>query len=260
MKRTESCSKTPACGGCHAFATIEASQPFPQNGLLADNLNLSVDRIDARLHGIQDRTYSYVVRSVRWNKISKSFEQRGSAPNFQGGVLTLCTCKHQMRSSQLADDWEGVWIAGFTSRTIYERRHWLFYLAAVQSAHESHCNLWNSVDSSSRDAKAAHLHYLGDMFKPRKPLPTGDERYSPSRYYTPPIHSHRRNPSDQGWHKDINYRHALSLRRPPLLLADPAQTFLWEKPMVFLDNDHCRDYFAWASLEELLDQLREAQS
>jgi hypothetical protein len=165
-----------------------------------------------------------------------------------------------MRSSLSAGEWSNVWIAGFTSRTIHEGRHWLFYLARVESAHESHNDLWNSVDASSRDAKAAHLHFLGDMFKPKKPHPTGDARYSPSRYFTPPIHSHRRDRSDTGWHKDINYRHAISLRRPPLLVAEPGQTFLWEEPMIFLDNDHCRDFFKWSVLEELLDQLRGAHS
>ena len=159
MKRTESCSKTPACGGSHTSETIEGIQPFPQDGVLADSLDLSIDRVDARLHSVQDRAYSYVVRTVKWNEISQRLEQHGSAPNFQGGVLTLCTCKHQMRSSQLADDWEGIWIAGFTSRTIYEGRHRLFYLAMVQSAHESHCDLWNSVDLSSRDATLAILDH-----------------------------------------------------------------------------------------------------
>lgn len=258
-KKRAQCWKPKASSACHTSQAIQSVQPLPEAGLLADNSNLVLTLLAKHVRRVQDRAYSYVVRSVRTDRNTLCFRQHGSAPNFQGDVLTLCTCKHQMRSSQSADEWKkNVWIAGFTSRTILEGKHWLFYLAQVKSAHDSQADLWNSMDVESRQAKAAHVHYLGDMFKPKKPKPTGYARYSPTRYYAPSIHSHRRNRSDNGWHKDIDYRHRGSLRRPPLLVADPELTFLWDEPIIFLDQNHCRDYFKWSSLQHLIAQLRNA--
>jgi len=259
MKKPHPCSKTTASTGCHTSQASQKVQPFPKVGRLVENLNLPLAVLDARLDGLRGRAVSYVVRTVRWNSGKQCLEQRGSAPNFQGGVLTLCTCKHQMRASQSADDWKNIWIAGFTSRSIYDGRHWLFYLARVERVFESQSDLWNGMTGKVREAKAARQHYLGDMFMPKAAGLAGNARYSPSRYYSPSVHAHRKDPSDTGWHNDISYIHAdRHERQPPLLVATPRLTFLWEGPVIFLNQDHCRDFFRWPSLEELLARLQEA--
>lgn len=256
--KTTHCGSMPETSSADE-ATIQSVQRFPTSGVLAKNSNLPLGVVKARILGTQDNAFSYVVRTVKLKPHTLGFEQHGSAPNFQGNVLTLCTCKHQMRSRRSADDWVGVWIAGFTSRTIHDGRHWLFYLAKVESAHDSHCDLWCSMDAATRSAKAAHIHFLGDIFKPKSPPPTGKARFSPSRYVMPSVHAHRQDRSDTGWHNDINYHLASKSRHPPLLVADPKRTFMWDEPMIFFAEDHCRDYFKWSSLEELVAQLREAR-
>jgi hypothetical protein len=258
MKRHDRSSNTRTSSGCHTVRTIQTVQPFPEIGLLADNSNLPLAILANRIRKVRGSGYSYVVSTVNLKPNAMGFEQHGSAPNFQGEVLTLCTCKHQMRSRLSADQWQDdVWIVGFTSRTIYAGKHWLFYLAKVESAHDSHSDLWSRVDASTRDAKAAHVHFLGDMFKPKTPQPTDNARFSTSWYVMPPIHAHRKDRSDTGWHNDINYYLASKSRHPPLLVADPKWTFLWEDPMIFFTGDHCRDYFKWSSLHELVARLRE---
>lgn len=258
MKKNERCSKPTHSSDCHAPRSIQKVQPFPETGFLADNSNLPLGIVEGRIRKIRDRAYSYVVRTVNLKPNTLGFEQHGSAPNFQGDVLTLCTCKHQMRSRRSADDWLGIWIAGFTSRTIYNGKHWLFYLAKVESAHDSHSDLWSSMDAATRNAKAAHVHFLGDIFKPKTPPPNGNARFSPSRYVRPPFHAHRQHLSDMGWHNDINYHLASQTHHPPLLVADPKQTFMWEEPMIFFSEDHCRDYHKWSSLQDLCEHLQEA--
>ncbi|PAY17454.1 hypothetical protein CKO51_21300 [Rhodopirellula sp. SM50] len=219
-------------------------------------MNMPLPKLASKLDGVHGSANSYVVGSVSYHGKSNQFKQRGSAPNFQGDVLTLCTCKHQMRSRKSADEWESnVWIAGFTSRTIHKNRHWLVYLAKVQWAYDSHCELWIDMNDKSRTAKAAHLHYLGDMFKPKTPYPKGKARHSAGRYYTPPCHSHRSSPNVNAWRKDIQYRHAVSSRRAALLRADPKRTFLWSEPLVYLTQKHCRDYAAWPTIRDLVDAL-----
>ena len=253
-------SKTKASSGCQTPRVIQKVQPFPESGLLADNSNLPLPILANSIRKVRDSAYSYVVSTVSRNPSLLGFEQHGSAPNFQGDVLTLCTCKHQMRSRLSADEWEAdVWLVGFTSRTIYASKHWLFYLAKVESAHDSHSDLWSRMDASTRNAKAAHVHFLGDMFKPKSPRPNDDARFSPSRYVMPPIHAHRQDRSDTSWHNDINYYLASRSRHPPLLVADPRWTFLWGEPTIFFAEDHCRDYFKWSSLHELVGRLREAR-
>jgi hypothetical protein len=243
MKQHDRSSKTRASSGCHNTKAIQTVQPFPETGLLADNSNLPIAILADRICKVRGSAYSYVVRTVNLKPNKLGFEQHGSAPNFQGDVLTLCTCKHQMRSRLPADQWEDdVWIAGFTSRTINAGKHWLFYLAKVKSAHDSHSDLWSRMDASTRNAKAAHVHFLGDVFKPKTPQPTDNARFSPRRYVMPSIH-------------DL----ASKSRHPPLLVADPKRTFIWEEPMIFFAKDHCRDYFKWSSLHELVARLREAR-
>lgn len=110
MKNHDHCSRRPGAG-CLPAADIQTVQPFPSDRRLGRNLGLPLPLLTARLGQLNDRAYSYVVRTVKWDHETETFEQQGSAPNFQGDVLTLCTCKHKMRESQSAEKWRGVWLA-----------------------------------------------------------------------------------------------------------------------------------------------------
>jgi hypothetical protein len=213
----------------------------------------------SKIKKIEARSYSYVLSTVKLDHDTTMFEQHGSAPNFQGGVLTLCTCKHQMRATQSADMWKGVWVAGFTSRTIHDGKHWLFYLSMIKSAYESHADLWKAMNARNRNAKAADRHFLGDTFRPKSPLPTGKARFTPSRYVTPSAHAHRQHQGDRGWRNDISYRHADKYRHPPLLVADPSMTFIWDEPLIYYAANHCRNFHKWPSLAGLVANLRETR-
>jgi len=268
VKKIQRCSPQNVNGeaGCHIMKDNQSVQPFPTLGLLADkaHANPALADLESSIGNISGEARSYIVDTVRKKSDENGFEQRGSAPNFQGDVLTLCTCKHQMRSRLSVKEWENdVWIAGFTSRTIHARKHWLFFLAKVKSAHDSHCDLWNSnsIGDDALNAKAAHTHYFGDIFKPKTPIPTNHARFTPSRYVTPKTHAHRTESDPDGWHNDINYRHSLTDRRAPLLVADPDLTFLWDKPLIcYLPQKHCRDYHTWTSIQDLIKKLRQVKS
>lgn len=148
-------------------ALIQTPQLFPTNGLLAENMNLSYTELDELLSKANGAAYSYVVKSVSMDDSGQQFEQHGSAPNFQGGRLTLCTCKHQMRTSLDCSEWPGTWVAGFTSRRIHDSRNWLLYLTQVRRAYESHAELWDSLPAGTRKKKSARENFLGDVFVPR---------------------------------------------------------------------------------------------
>ena len=245
--------------GCHTVQDIQTVQPFPSSGVLAENLGIPLPLLKSEIGKSKTRAYSYVLSTVKIDHETATFEQHGSAPNFQGEILTLCTCKHQMRATQSHGNWKGVWLAGFTSRTIHDGKHWLFYLAKIDAAHESHADLWKAMKVRTRNAKAADNNFLGDMFRPKSPYPTGKTRFSPSRYVVPSAHTHRQHRSDRGWQNDINYRHSHKYRHPPLLVADPKKTFIWDEPLIYFSIDHCRNFHKWPSLCELVSNLREAR-
>lgn len=256
MKHRNRCKPQHTTAEQRSLAVIQTFQPFPRTGLLGDSLDLPLSDLNDRVCDFRGTAYSYIATSVKLNRDTKCFEQHGSGPNFQGDVFTLCTCKHQMRSRLSAQEWQNdVWIAGFTSRSRPCNRHWLFYLAKVQSAYESYSDLWSKLNTHTRNAKAANTHFLGDVFQPKKPGLTGNARYSPMKYVKPLVHAHRRYLTDSRWKKDIHYQNVSMSKQPPLLVADRHFTFLWEVPVIFFVHNHCRDYHKWPSLQQLINNL-----
>ena len=263
MKAESRCTTRASGPSCRPHHEFQNFQAFPTGGPLGHNLGLPLPLLIDLLGRPQERAYSYVASTVQLNHERETFEQRGSAPNFQGGLLTLCTCKHQMRATQTPDQWMGVWLVGFTSRTIYDGKHWLFYLAKIASAHESHADLWAALQAGVREAKAADAHYFGDLYRPKSPPLRDDARFSPGRYVSPGRHAHRWHDDDgwhNDWHNDISYGLTEKFGRPPLLVADPQQTFIWNEPMIHFEEDHCRNFLKWSSLQELVARLRGART
>lgn len=111
--------------------------------------------------------------------------QTGTGPNFQGGYITLCTCKHRMRASLPRKEWEGKWVADLTSVKC-GGKHWLFYLAKVKEAYESQSELWysHSLPEDRRQAKSARCPRLGDLYEPKSELDSM-ARFDPKQYPLP---------------------------------------------------------------------------
>ena len=85
-------------------------QQFPASGPLAGNVDLDRDALVRQIGGLQGTVYCYIVTTVK--DAGGEFAQVGTAPNFQGGLVTLCTCKGQMRAGRDVHAWEvgGMWI------------------------------------------------------------------------------------------------------------------------------------------------------
>jgi len=202
-------------------------QAFPDAGPLTGNINLDANGLIRRLGRIGGDVYCYVLTTVK--SIEGRFGQTGSGPNFQGGLITLCTCKGMMRAGRPVDAWRGVWIAGMTGAEAGPAgRGHLFYLMRVESAFESHLDLWTRLSEYSpetAEAKAADKHRLGDVYRPRNPC---GNPFDPADYVSPcPTHVHR---SGNAWHRDID--HIGYGRRPVMLVGDPHRSFLWSEPRV----------------------------
>ena len=123
-----------------------AHQAIPRSGRLARNLNLSPGVLSERIAPLrQDTVYCYIVDTAE--QPDDRLCQTGSGPNFQGDLITLASCKHQMRTYMSAESWKGVWIAGFTRRELKNR---LFYLMRVTAAYASHRELWYPIPFRKR--------------------------------------------------------------------------------------------------------------
>ena len=213
---------------------VDAYQAMPSLGKLAKNLNLSMDELSIRIasfqHGI---AYSYIVDTVEYHE--GRLYQTGSGPNFQGGLVTLCSCKHMMRTFLDVDSWKGVWIAGFTSSRDFKENK-LFYLMKVSEAFESHSEFWasDSISQETKTAKGAHLDRFGDIYQPK------NESGNPHYYwnYIEPCKNHV-HCEPGNWHEDIGYRNRYG-RRPALLVGDPELSFLWDRPIYTSPFKHSR--------------------
>lgn len=217
------------------------SQPFPRSGMLSKNTNFSLTRLKGILRCKSDAKaefYVYVLSSVEIK--NGCFVQKGCGPNFQGDCISLCTCKHQMRSRPPEDGWRGVWIAGFTSRQL-SGNHALFYLMRVGSAFTSHFAFWHEAKISERtkQAKSASSDRFGDIYRP---VP-GNRKPFQIQSYRKPIedHCHRRGICDTTWGNDIRYR-TRSGTRPAMLIGERSLSFLWTKSFIPTERPLPRDY------------------
>jgi hypothetical protein len=235
----------------HCCNVIEDSQRWPHSGPLASNLDLSLLQFRGEIEHLPvKRIYGYVLTTLRL--VDGQFEQRGSAPNFQGGLVTLFTCKHHLRTwEHLPDDFKGCWIAGFSGSTVGPRNA-LFYLMRVEHAFESFFKAWNSLGHRVREAKATNKHVLGDLYRPKKNAHK-DIELDAKAYYKP----HRKHVHIKGWCKDIEMTGA-GERSPALLAGEPRYSYIWTRPRLYLTLDHPRTQKTyWPNLNNLLDSLEE---
>lgn len=203
-------------------------QPFPSTGILAQNRNTDLSSIK-RLYPKDDATVYYYVIATILNK-EGDFFQTGSAPNFQGGFISLCTCKHYMRTFLKPDQWIGKWVAGFSGLRAGNGRNALVFLMRVAYTYPSHAGIWSSKElpEGTKQAKAAHNDKFGDLFEP---LSDWIDEYDPNHYKNPSTdHVHHKG---SNWYNDINYISRYG-HRPALLYGEPENSYFWDKPTIFL--------------------------
>jgi hypothetical protein len=229
-----------AVSGCGPVAAVRAGQScspglamleyqkFPSEGPLRANLNRSLAELRTAVGGADATVYCYVVDTVRY--LGGGFRQTGSGPNWQGDRLTLCTCKHHMRSWLTEAQWRNCWVAGFSGVNRVDRGNYLVYLMKVDEAYGSHADLWRSrsVSRVTKEAKVASRNILGDLYEP---MDGGGDPHSPAAYRPPMVgHVHEHGAY---WRKDVDEVYTGG-RRPSLLVGDPERSFLWSEPAIRL--------------------------
>lgn len=262
-------SSTAARPPVSSCRTPAAQSQQPAGGLDVQTyettkVDFSLEQLRACLAGAaagQQSVYAYVIATVGLDA-GKRFNQVGSAPNWAGGLVTLCTCKHWMRSTRVPEQWQGQWIVGLTghNRNLGHVQS-LVYLMRVGQAFASHAALVQHLRAMGREAvveaKNSRHHKLGDLMIPRSPTVVGtDGEFSHNGYFEPVLgHAHRQNVHDSGWHDDVDY--SRRNRRPALLVGDPEFSFRWSRPLLRRRQGQAmRGHRRW-TLDALLQELTE---
>ncbi|MEA3376770.1 MAG: hypothetical protein U9R72_11315 [Chloroflexota bacterium] len=215
-------------------------------------MNVELDALHKKVTNDRAAAYCYIVETVESQ--AGTFQQTGSGPNFQGDWITLCTCKRRMRTFMGPGAWKGKWLAGFTTSGVGRGRNFLVYLMRVSHGFESHLDLWFSgvLPAETREAKAADLDRLGDIYRPRDERA---DRFDPDSYVRPCTgHVH----APAVWHEDVNYT-GCSGRRAALLIGDPQYSFLWDHPMIYSAFKVYRGQKK-VRLDDLLPQLKRGEA
>jgi hypothetical protein len=236
--------------------TSDASTQLPDGSApVSLGIDLSLADLRARVAKVPPSpAYVYVIRTVGLDS-QRLFRQRGTAPNMEGGLITLCTCKHHLRTYRTPQEWVGLWIAGFARSALSPMGNPLVYLMRVGQAAESHLDLWRSLPDAVREAKAADRHLLGDIYRPREAAGPGDA-LDPSSYQPPcDRHSHA---ADGEWHKDICY--VARGKRAALLAGEAGLSFLFRSPSIILKGRKLgRGQVKYASVLDLVGSLEDVE-
>lgn len=186
--------------------------------------------------------YIYVVTTAKLAP-SGTFNQTGSAPNFNGDRVTLCTCKHKDRSSppppncqgpNSKDPWQGVWVSGICSATVLRPRG-LFYLMLIEQTYDSHQAIWKALGAPK--AKSAFRNPIGDIYEP---LATAAANPWSKRSYRPRLSTHVHDENARTY--DIEQTFYSGGRRPRLFLGDKRRSYVWSAPTITLQPKADRDW------------------
>ena len=206
--------------------------------------------------------YAYIVTTIKTKSPDFQLQQTGSAPNFDGGRITLCTCKRKDRATfhpsiDPHDPWKSVWVAGLTSKSEDPSRS-LAYLMCVERSFLSQVELWRALPDRCQRAKSASKSELGDLFEPK--TTAINDPYNPASYHTPiggHVHSSPKHPNH--WHRDV-MRWGRRSKPHRLLLGQASQSYRWMHAKIILRLDvigHSAHHRMYPSLTEFIADLQE---
>ena len=186
--------------------------------------NLSAKDLMQKLNQYQnDEIYFYVLTTLKW--VNEEIIQQGCGPNLEGDLITLCTCKHYLRT--FPDIRPNTWIAGLTSLNLSKKIRFpslLFYLTRISHVYDTHAELWNNLTKKQRGIKSASVNVLGDIYQPKSASINFDGLNS--KNYEAPIPKHVHEPF---YSNDINPGYKKTTK---LIQGDFDLSFAWNKPKI----------------------------
>jgi hypothetical protein len=187
--------------------------------------------------------FAYVLTSLK--PVGGSIVQTGCGPNFQGDCITLCTCMRRHRT--WLPTWKGVWIAGFTRKSLDNQ---LFYFTEIGQEAPSMFDLWKPGLLPNPNAKSACQYIHGDVYEP---LPGAATNPFDPALYRYPIPNHDHLPT--AWEEDICYPKLPISNQPKLLIGIPNRSYLWSRPKYKYNGAQHPRFKFYQSLRDFYDHL-----
>ncbi|HCA42569.1 MAG TPA: hypothetical protein DEP28_04870 [Bacteroidetes bacterium] len=199
--------------------------------------NYSIDSLkkDLKQFG-KEQIRPYIINTVDF--INGEFVQTASAPNLEGELITLCTCKHNIRTSIAKG--KTIFIAGITSKDLKNKNadNYLFYLIKVGKITETQYEFGQYLKKCYPETfkiKSSVNNPLGDLFEFNKNFidSNDDNKFNDPKNYIEPCsnHSHA-SLSKKGyplWHKDImKYKN----NTHKLIIGEIEYSYVWSKQKI----------------------------
>ncbi len=218
-------------------------QDWSSIGQLKQNLNLSLSELQLEIDSTEPIYYYVSTSVIRKPTNGHSFLHTSCGPNFEGGILTNFTCRRDIRTWNVDGGWHNKWIAGVTgvngASDENPNRRYLFYLMQVAEIYHSQMEIWrkesNILTQEVKQIKNATKNPFGDIFPPL-PNASDDDQYCVESYQKP-ISNHVHYKDNKGWMKDINYPPNDSTKQQVYLVGHPKRSYLWSKPLIYLERE-----------------------
>lgn len=159
--------------------------------------------------------------------------QTRSSPNWEGGMVTYATCKHQMRTWLSEEEWLGTWICGLNPSNIDNT---VLFIGQVSHVFDGNYSLRKYVKENHPDVfqhKNADKNPRGDLYRPKKKVVPPNKRHDHRFFHEPPNHTrsletYSKSPGTgpgpmPKWWRDYEYE--LHGKKPPVFILEPCLLF-----------------------------------
>lgn len=190
----------------------------------------------------KDKMYLYTQHEIFYQ--DGILKQTRSSPNWEGGIVTFSTCKHRMRTYDIAT-WEDMWIGGLCPSQL---SNCLLFVGRVSCQFNSNYHMGSWMEEEfpyARNIKSACNNPRGDVYTPLMDMSVHEEeQYDHHNFIEPENHtrsvefykrshgsvSEREDGQIPKWWRDIEYVGAKG-RRPPSFVLSPC--FIFSEPLVW---------------------------
>jgi len=229
------------CGYQHFSWYREGAGPNAFGVSLNDvqGLNQALDQ-----GGIDRNLYLYTQHEIFFE--DELFKHTRTSPNWEGGMVTYGTCKHNLRTFDRGPaGWEGTWLAGLCPKHCQSNA--LLFVGVVRYAFAGNYCLGQWVKHTAPQTwkvKQADGNPRGDLYTPRHQDLDDTQQHDHTYYVEPAGHTrsvefYKKSPGSRStredgkipkWWRDLEYV-GKGGRRPPCFVLDPCWVF--SKPLLW---------------------------
>ncbi len=231
--KTCSKGKTNKRGNINCKINNKSEIRYQQIGGRSFNQNMTLFKLKKELKDNDEPIYYYIIKSVVFS--NGEYHQSGCGPNFEGGVITLCTCKHRMRTFPEIN--KGTWVAGITTRNSKESNinNSLFYIAQIKKVYDDYDSLISELPKNVVEYKSSLENPLGDIFFPK----SNCNNLHLVDCYISPIKDHVHIINGNSWQEDVGLYKSNKIDPivHKLIVFDKSKSFIWKKPIITYQNN-----------------------